>query len=103
MTKINAAAMDSETMQMLSMINEEKDCNIVINAEGIIQFANKGLTYVSLLTVVTCSGCLPVQCGISCLCVCLLPFICIICRSMPVFLCTQELHGCQLPSSAINA
>lgn len=46
MTRIDAAAMDSETMQMLSMINEEKDCNIVINAEGIIQFANKGLTYV---------------------------------------------------------
>lgn len=47
MTRIDAAAMDAETMQMLSMINEEKDCNIVINAEGIIQFANKGLTYVS--------------------------------------------------------
>lgn len=47
MTRIDAAAMDSETMQMLSVINEEKDCNIVINAEGLIQFANKGLTYVS--------------------------------------------------------
>lgn len=49
MTRIDAAAMDSETMQMLSVINEEKDCNIVINSEGIIQFANKGLTYVGLL------------------------------------------------------
>ena len=65
MTKIDAAAMDSETMQMLSMINQEKDCNIVTNADGIIQFANKGLTYVGLLTIVTCNGCLLVQCGIS--------------------------------------
>ena len=47
MTRVDASIMDSETVQMLSIINEEKDCNIVINSEGIIQFANKGLTTVS--------------------------------------------------------
>ena len=38
--------MDAETVQMLSIIDEEKDANIVINSEGIIQFANKGVTTV---------------------------------------------------------
>ncbi len=46
MTKIDGSAMDAETVQMLSIIDEEKDSNIIINAEGIIQFANKGVTTV---------------------------------------------------------
>ncbi|KAL3141596.1 hypothetical protein ABBQ32_004837 [Trebouxia sp. C0010 RCD-2024] len=43
LTKIDAAAMDAETVQMLSMIDEEKDANVIITAEGVIQFANKGV------------------------------------------------------------
>ena len=43
LTKIDAAAMDAETVQMLSMIDEEKDANVIITAEGLIQFANKGV------------------------------------------------------------
>ena len=54
MTRIDASIMDSDTVQMLSIINEEKDCNIVINSEGIIQFANKGLTAVSHLSLALC-------------------------------------------------
>ncbi|DBB01294.1 TPA: hypothetical protein ACH3X3_011692 [Trebouxia sp. C0006] len=46
LTKIDGSAMDAETVQMLSIIDEEKDANIVINSEGIIQFANKGVTTV---------------------------------------------------------
>ena len=46
LTKIDGAAMDSETVQMLSIIDEEKDANVIINSEGIIQFANKGVTTV---------------------------------------------------------
>ena len=46
LTRIDVAAMDAETVQMLSIIDEEKDANIIINAEGIIQFANKGVTAV---------------------------------------------------------
>lgn len=46
LTKIDGAAMDSETVQMLSIIDEEKDANIIINSEGVIQFANKGVTTV---------------------------------------------------------
>ncbi len=46
LTKIDGSAMDAETVQMLSIIDEEKDANIVINPEGIIQFANKGVTTV---------------------------------------------------------
>ena len=46
LTKIDAAAMDAETVRMLSMIDEEKDANIIITAEGLIQFANKGVTNV---------------------------------------------------------
>ena len=47
LTRIDVAAMDAETVQMLSIIDEEKDANIIINPEGIIQFANKGVTAVS--------------------------------------------------------
>ncbi|DBA80194.1 TPA: hypothetical protein ACH3X2_007658 [Trebouxia sp. C0005] len=46
LTKIDGSAMDAETVQMLSIIDEEKDANIIINSEGIIQFANKGVTTV---------------------------------------------------------
>ena len=46
LTKIDAAAMDAETVQMLSMIDEEKDANLIITAEGLIQFANTGVTSV---------------------------------------------------------
>lgn len=46
LTKIDGSAMDAETVQMLSIIEEEKDANIIINSEGIIQFANKGVTTV---------------------------------------------------------
>lgn len=46
MTKIDGAAMDAETVQMLSIIDEEKDANIIITAEGVIQFANRGVTTV---------------------------------------------------------
>lgn len=46
LTKIDGSAMDAETVQMLSIIDEEKDANIVINSEGVIQFANKGVTAV---------------------------------------------------------
>ena len=46
LTKIDGAAMDAETVQMLSMIDEEKDANIIISPEGLIQFANKGVTNV---------------------------------------------------------
>ncbi len=46
LTKIDGSAMDAETVQMLSIIDEEKDANIIINSEGIIQFANKGVTAV---------------------------------------------------------
>ena len=48
LTKIDAAAMDAETVQMLSIIDEEKDANVIINAEGLIQFANKGVANVCL-------------------------------------------------------
>ena len=50
LTKIDAAAMDAETVQMLSIIDEEKDANVIINAEGLIQFANKGIASVRLQT-----------------------------------------------------
>ena len=50
MTKIDAAAMDAETVQMLSIIDEEKDANVIISAEGLIQFANKGVASVRLQT-----------------------------------------------------
>lgn len=50
LTKIDAAAMDAETVQMLSIIDEEKDANVIINAEGLIQFANKGVAIVRLRT-----------------------------------------------------
>lgn len=46
LTKIDGAAMDAETVQMLSIIDEEKDANIMISSEGLIQFANKGVTNV---------------------------------------------------------
>ena len=48
LTKIDAVAMDAETVQMLSIIDGEKDANVIINAEGLIQFANKGVASVSL-------------------------------------------------------
>ena len=47
LTRIDVAAMDAETVQMLSIIDEEKDAHIIINPEGVIQFANKGVTAVS--------------------------------------------------------
>lgn len=48
LTRIDAAAMDAETVQMVSIIDEEKDAHIIINAEGLIQFANKGVASVRL-------------------------------------------------------
>lgn len=61
LTKIDAAAMDAETVQMLSMIDEEKDANVIITAEGVIQFANKGVQNVCFqgprqLLLVFCSA-----------------------------------------------
>ena len=54
LTKIDAAAMDAETVQMLSIIDEEKDANLIINAKGLIQFANKGIASVSLQPPISC-------------------------------------------------
>ena len=54
LTKIDAAAMEAETVQMLSMIDEEKDANLVITAEGLIQFANKGVTSVGFQPPSSC-------------------------------------------------
>lgn len=48
LTRIDAAAMDAETVQMVSIIDEEKDAHIIINTEGLIQFANKGVANVRL-------------------------------------------------------
>lgn len=49
LTRIDAAAMDAETVQMISIIDEEKDAHIIITVEGLIQFANKGVTNVYIL------------------------------------------------------
>ena len=99
LTKIDGAAMDAETVQMLSIIDEEKDANIIISNEGLVQFANKGVTNVrpesllhvlaacSLLSVLThclslCTACPHLECG----CVCL-PHGCLthpVCQSLRV-------------------
>ena len=47
----NSAHMDAETTQMLSMVNEDTDCVVIINSDGVIQYTNKGMTKVELQSV----------------------------------------------------
>ena len=43
---LEQAGLDPEVTEMLSRLNQEEDCVIIISADGVIQYTSKGMTKV---------------------------------------------------------